>query len=290
MGTATLAGMALIESGVPETDPSLNNIIRYVRANALAQTRTYEVSLAIMFLDRLGHQADRPIIQMLGVRLLAGQGESGGWSYDCGYPLGAEVEARLTRQFSAESKLVSAPIKKETPKPEPTKNGPIVPRPDLPPEPKSALPSEPKPAPPKKDDPPAAVKPADEKPVMHPEALHFAKLINLDAQKNGRGALSDGDNSNTQFATLGLWCARKHGLPCEKALALLGPLPRQPGDRRRLGVQLPEGRRGLDRGHDLRRLDRAGGRARLSSGRPEKQNRCAGASQSAKREAQEGRR
>src|SRR5207302_4089676 len=28
-----------------------------------------------------------------------------------------------------------------------------------------------------------------------------------------------GDNSNTQFAILGLWAARRHGVPVEKALA-----------------------------------------------------------------------
>lgn len=43
-----LSVWALLEAGVPESDPALKNIIYYVREHALAQTRTYEVSLAIL--------------------------------------------------------------------------------------------------------------------------------------------------------------------------------------------------------------------------------------------------
>ena len=59
VGTACLAGMALLESGVDEKNPSLENIIQFVRAGCLQQTGTYEVSLCLMFLDRLGQPEER---------------------------------------------------------------------------------------------------------------------------------------------------------------------------------------------------------------------------------------
>jgi hypothetical protein len=42
MGTAALAGMALLEAGTPEDDRSLKNILKYVRENALGITDTYQ--------------------------------------------------------------------------------------------------------------------------------------------------------------------------------------------------------------------------------------------------------
>lgn len=117
MGSATLAGLALLEAGIPDTDPALQTIAKYVRDNALAQTATYEISLTIMFLDQLGKKSDRPTIQMLGIRLMAGQVANGGWSYDCGNPLTAEEETQLKKIFADESQLVSGgPAKKGIPK------------------------------------------------------------------------------------------------------------------------------------------------------------------------------
>ena len=201
MGSATLAGLALLEAGIPDTDPALQTIAKYVRDNALAQTATYEISLTIMFLDQLGKKSDRPTIQMLGIRLMAGQVANGGWSYDCGNPLTAEEETQLKKIFADESQLVSGgPAKKGAPK--------IEVRPDLPPQPMTDF----------ADNVPPAEKPKDEKPTLYPVvAKWFNKLVN-----NGKfGGAGDGDNSNTQFATLGLWCARKHGVPCDRALAAL---------------------------------------------------------------------
>ena len=54
MGTAALAGLALLEAGIPENDPSFQNIAKFIRDKSLAQTSTYEISLTIMFLDQLG--------------------------------------------------------------------------------------------------------------------------------------------------------------------------------------------------------------------------------------------
>src|SRR5262249_8444284 len=41
------------------------------------------ISLAILFLDKLGDPEDRPLIQHLALRLVAGQSAAGGWTYLC---------------------------------------------------------------------------------------------------------------------------------------------------------------------------------------------------------------
>ncbi len=202
MGSATLAGLALLEAGVPQTDPALQNIIKYVREKALGQNgahETYEISLTIMFLDQLGNKVDEPIIQVLGIRLMSGQTENGGWSYTCSYRLNPEDEARLRIAFSKETQLESAPGKKKV-------SSKIEARPDLP-------------NPTEEPSNPSAAPKSEERPPLHPEVARWARIVNLQNQGRPNG---DGDNSNTQFATLGLWCAYKHGVPCENALALIG--------------------------------------------------------------------
>src|SRR6516162_7756666 len=73
LGPAALAGLAMLEADVPTNDPSVQNIARAVRERAITEIRTYQISLFVLFLDRLRDPADVPILQLLGVRLLAGQ-------------------------------------------------------------------------------------------------------------------------------------------------------------------------------------------------------------------------
>jgi hypothetical protein len=218
LGKATLAGMALLESGVPETDPAVKLIAKYVRDSALAQTQTYEISLTIMFLDRLGNPADVPVIQLLGLRLVGGQTRTGGWSYSCGYPLSPQEEAHLRKAFG-EARLTSGGPATESPN-DPPKKEPkkAVPRNDLPVDP-TAPPAEPKKTAPKKD--PAPVPAEEQRPRLHPEVAKWAKLVNLGAGDGINMIGAVGDNSNTQFGALGLWVARRHGVPCDQSLALL---------------------------------------------------------------------
>ena len=65
--------LALLESGTPVTDRSLQIITDRIRNDAYMQNRTYQTSLCLMYLDRLGDPADVPLIQALAVRLLVGQ-------------------------------------------------------------------------------------------------------------------------------------------------------------------------------------------------------------------------
>ena len=85
IGYASLAGLTLLECNVPANDNGIQRAAHYVRTHINLQktNMTYEVSLAILFLDRLGDFRDRPMIQGLALRLLAGQNDCGGWSYNC---------------------------------------------------------------------------------------------------------------------------------------------------------------------------------------------------------------
>jgi hypothetical protein len=226
VGTATLAGLALLESGVPADDPVVRQITYFARQEALHTVGTYEVSLLLMFLDRLDSKSDEALIQFLGVRLLSGQLGDGIWSYNCGNPPDAIEERRLKGILVHETKLVTgegSDLTDPGKPPKPRKKEDFVPRDDLP-----VIPGA---TPPKTDEPkkePAPKTPPVEgkldsskgaaKPGLHPEAAKYFKLVNeQDTATRGAG----GDHSNTQFATVGLWCARRHAVPVDKALKAL---------------------------------------------------------------------
>ncbi len=81
MGATALVGLTLLECGLPETDKDIQKAADFVREKALDSDYVYSISLAIMFLDRLGDSTDLPLLESLTERLLAGQTKSGGWSY-----------------------------------------------------------------------------------------------------------------------------------------------------------------------------------------------------------------
>jgi hypothetical protein len=209
-GPAALAGLALLESGVPANDGVVINISQNCRMVALSTTSTYEIALIIMLLDRLGSLADEGLIQFLTLRLLTGQTHDGSWSYSCdGLPLNPVEERQLRAELMRDAKLVTPDGAKPTPKKEKPK-----PREDLDDGPKSA----------KKDPTPA---PKEEPKEEKPKGLHPA-LDGL-ARKaiSGGGGIGvvprtgTGDHSNTQFATVGLWCGRRHSVDVKDALAAL---------------------------------------------------------------------
>jgi len=83
VGYAALPALTLLECGVARTDVSIQMAARHVREKASDLTGTYEIALSILFLDRLGNPQDRLIIQVLAMRLVAGQTVTGGWGYSC---------------------------------------------------------------------------------------------------------------------------------------------------------------------------------------------------------------
>src|SRR5207244_2740115 len=74
------------ECGVPKNDAGLMRARQFVLNGTPKLDNTYEVSFAILFLDRMGQPGDRATIQRLAVRLVAGQTQTGGWSYKVPLP------------------------------------------------------------------------------------------------------------------------------------------------------------------------------------------------------------
>jgi hypothetical protein len=83
---SALPALTLLECGVPESDPIVQRAAGFVRNQAPTLRNaheTYQLSLAILFLDRLGNPQDRELIQYLALRLIAAQRRDHGWGYHC---------------------------------------------------------------------------------------------------------------------------------------------------------------------------------------------------------------
>jgi hypothetical protein len=201
VGATALAGLSLLESGVKTDDPAVRKAADFLRQQAPSLRHTYSLSASIWFFDRLGDKADEPLIETMTARLLAGQNSSGGWTYDCPPP-GGEEERRLINVIrQQQAKQDNAPPakpgeeKKANPAQAPPKAGQPAAIPEL--LKQFGLPQG-MPAPPQAGMPPAAAAPGAAAP---------------------QGLVWGGDNSNTQFASLALWVARRHKLPVDAALA-----------------------------------------------------------------------
>ncbi len=89
VGYTALPALALLECGVPADDPAIVKAAALVRdrapkIEATAPYVTYQLALTILFLDRLGDARDRELIQLLALRLIAGQrADDWGWGYSC---------------------------------------------------------------------------------------------------------------------------------------------------------------------------------------------------------------
>jgi len=161
IGPTCLTGLALLEGGTPVDDPALKTITSLIRNASYSQNKTYQTSLCLMYLDRLGDPADEPRIQMLAVRLLAGQSANGGWTYQtCADISGNDVQ-RLQ-----------------------------------------------------------ALKPNPQAGKLHPEIKDYGQALFAAKTQSPIANITD-DNSNTQFAILAVWMARKYGVPVESALDLI---------------------------------------------------------------------
>lgn len=193
-GAAALAGLTLLSCGVKPDDPAVQKLAARVRTSAdLGEAGTYDISLGILFLDRLlevgdrGDAEDRERIRMLALRLMAGQNESGGWSYTC--PV---LSDKAEKEFSELLKRLPRPIDHAAL----TKNDSATER--------STTPEK-----------PAAIDRDKLPPGLRKAAVLFVEPSRqLDLSSND-------DNSNTQFALLAVWAAKKHGLPADRTLALV---------------------------------------------------------------------
>jgi hypothetical protein len=113
VGYAGLPGLTLLEAGVPASDPNVQRAAGFIREHARktgfeALKKTYELALAILFLDRLKDAKDEPVIRTLAMRLVAGQTAAGGWTYDCPV-LSADDESRLAQVLGSTTSTQDQP-------------------------------------------------------------------------------------------------------------------------------------------------------------------------------------
>jgi hypothetical protein len=268
VGYAVLPGLTLLECGVPASDPVIQRTAHFLRSHAAKLDSTYELSLAILFLDRLGcpDPNDKKILQTFALRLIAGQGVTGGWGYKC--PIlskGTHMDLMTALRHLDPSSLEGMPYMvgdppfsgttagsrfgtSRYPQP-PTSGGPSLwrdwlgfskvespidrpsPMPDRDKKETEASPKdEPKDS--KLDEDKAAdVKFVSKsaKPYVIPERLRQFTVIqdpdrHLSPEAEGKVAdllINTTDNSNTQFAILALWTARRHEVPMKRTLDLI---------------------------------------------------------------------
>ena len=177
-----LRGWALLEAGVPGGDAAVKKLADYVRQEVPEMVMAYDLSLSLLFLDKLNDQGDEPLIESMAVRLLAGQRAKGGWEYGVDRPSLAE-RARLAKliRLTEESRKQGFAIK-------------------------------------------AKKRTNQEIAQAIDNQLRAIDLSVMD---------TPGDNSNTQFAMIAMWVARRHGVPVTKSMAMI--------ERRFQLSQLPSG-------------------------------------------------
>ncbi len=283
VGYAVLPALTLLECGVSPKAPLVQKAAEYLRARASTLDTTYELSLGILFLDRLGEEKDEKLIQTFALRLIAGQSATGGWGYKCllmqsGLQKDLLIALRhidppredmplLANKRPGQPGIVGGVAKK------PEELNPIARTPgtqpplgsisqdrdgslggisggssqappstgsttdgltDKDPPNRSDKDKNPPPTPIKSEDKKGKPKdkpgkPKTEKPYVMPEHLAIFPVIqdpNLHLLQDPKDKAHDlilttTDNSNTQFAILALWTARRHGIPMNRTLNLV---------------------------------------------------------------------
>jgi hypothetical protein len=218
---AALPGLTLLECGVSPKDPQVQKAAQYVREHVPKLTHTYDLSLAILFLDRLGDDADRKHIRSMALRLVAGQKADGGWTYDCQTLSSAEEDELLqvlekTRPRNP-LELFTGSDGKVLPEYFMARPGETLPEFVTPKEPGVSDPKKP-------GDRDGDRAPADINKELEKASARVKNIASLKDSVGNHGFLASpqgSDNSNTQFAILAVWVSGRHGVPLERTLAML---------------------------------------------------------------------
>jgi hypothetical protein len=189
-GNAALPGLTLLECGVPASDPAVQKVAALIRRERGQIGETYELGLSVLFLERLGDPADRPLVQEFAARLVAGQLGDGGWNYNC--PILESTQKEELLEQLARLRAESSP--------------------DAPPIPAIERASDKQGSTPK-----ARPKGKPGKPTGGLKNVP-ALRPNLEIRRDSNGGQAD--NSNSQFAILALWAAQRQNVPVERALEL----------------------------------------------------------------------
>jgi hypothetical protein len=189
LGGWALLGLTLLSCKLAPDDPDVRAVIDRVRNGAPQQQQTYDLALAILCLDRLSDPKDEDLIRFLTARLMIGQLASGGWTYHC-----RGVGQVDEEQFLKLLETVSPPAANASVGSEPA-SPPATPTPGR----------------------PRMAKPGLRGPPIDPNTLPVMQFQPGNGLQGQRG----GDNSNTQFAIMAVWVARKHGLPVDRTLAMV---------------------------------------------------------------------
>ncbi|HTU92108.1 MAG TPA: hypothetical protein VMF69_18640 [Gemmataceae bacterium] len=185
VGTCALPAYALLESGVAADDPVIQKAAKYLRTIALRTEATYDLSLALLFFDRLGDPQDKKLIQTIALHVITAQCQSGGWSYGCGnarcgvalYPVLLNCLEGLDKRRKKGSRLLT--------------RDEALRGMELPPE------------------------------LSFLTVFQRSDQLTWEDRPQGRNLLIGvTDNSNTEFALLGLWAARRHDVPVEATLEI----------------------------------------------------------------------
>jgi hypothetical protein len=178
-GSTALAGLALLECGVKPEDPVIVKAAEYIRTEIIPANDVYNVALTIIFLDRLGEPRDVPLIQALGVRLMEGQGPAPNFGWNYKTPRPLPDEVERLREGLKGSELKTEPNKEP--------EGPSL--------------------------------------KLHPdleariEAIERNGGVDPARRSDGTGgSISGPDNSNSQFAVLALWIARRNHVRTDMVL------------------------------------------------------------------------